>query len=556
MKRTLNFVSRMIFSGVTISMLFFASSVKADFTFGVPVNLSPVLNSPVSDFTASVSADELSLFFSSNRAPGGFQAFDLWVATRQKRYDDWGTPLHLAPELNSGQNEWTPCISADGLSLYFCRGWSDGDLWVSQRSSVGEPWGIPESLGPVVNSTSWDVGPSITTDGLELFFCSTRAGGYGGPDLYVIKRATTSDRWGPATNLGPTINTSYGDGNYGEWTPNISPDGLVLFFASARPPGSASNLDLWMTRRATRDTPWESPMHLGHRINSNWQDSGPSISSDGRTLYFSSGRPGGYGGDTDFWQAAISPIVDFNADGIVDLADLLMLIENWGTDNARCDIGPFAWGDGIVDAADLEVLMSYWGQEIPSPDLIGHWKLDEVSGATAIDAAEGNNGILLGEPLWQPTSGKLGGALQLDGVDDCILAPLALDPSAGPFSVFAWVKGGAPGQVILSQERGSAWLMMAANGGLKTDLKNGERGKGLESPVSVMDGAWHRVGFVWDGTNRILYVNGSEVSRDKPGSLAGSTGGLIIGAGASLELSTFWSGLIDDVRIYNRAVTP
>jgi hypothetical protein len=557
MKRALNFAGRMIFSGVTISMMFFASSVKADFIFGVPVNLGPVVNSPNTDFTQWISADGLSLFIASNRPPGGYQDFDLWVTTRQAGNEEWGAPVHLGDNINSRQNEWAPCLSADGLSLYFAKGaWGNTDLWIVTRDSLDTPWGVPESLGPVVNSSSWDAGPSISADGLELFFMSIRPGGYGGPDIYVTKRATTADRWGPPENLGPTVNTAYGNSLYGEWSPCISQDGLTLFFASARPPGSASNLDIWMTRRATRGDPWQPPVHLGFPVNSLYEDSSPCVSADGHTLYFTSGRPGGYGGDTDFWQVPINPLVDFNADEIVNLADLVMLIENWGTDNTLYDIGPFPWGDGIVDAADLEVLMSYWGQEIPSADLIGHWKLDEAYGGTAADVVKDNNGILLGEPLWQPTGGKLGGALQLDGVDDCILTSFAVDPSAGPFSIFAWVKGGAPGQVILSQAKGAAWLVMGANGRLRTDLKSGERGKGLESPVFIMDGAWHRVGFAWDGSNRILYVDDSEAARDKPGSLAGSTGGLIIGAGADLEVGTFWSGLIDDVRIYKRAVMP
>jgi len=71
-----------------------------------------------------------------------------------------------------------------------------------------------------------------------------------------------------------------------------------------------------------------------------------------------------------------------------------------------------------------------------------------------------------------------------------------------------------------------------------------------------MDGGWHRVGLVRDGTERLLYVDGIEVARDTVPTLAGSTGGLHLGTGKGLEPDTFWSGLIDDVRIYDRAVKP
>jgi len=65
------------------------------------------------------------------------------------------------------------------------------------------------------------------------------------------------------------------------------------------------------------------------------------------------------------WQAPIIPIVDFNADGKVDLVDLVMLIDNWGTNKTLCDIGPMPWGDGKVDIEDLKVFMTYYEKENP-----------------------------------------------------------------------------------------------------------------------------------------------------------------------------------------------
>ena len=80
--------------------------------------------------------------------------------------------------------------------------------------------------------------------------------------------------------------------------------------------------------------------------------------------------------------------------------------------------------------------------------------------------------------------------------------------------------------------------------------------KRLASPTVITDDAWHRIGLVWDGSNRILYVDDVEVARDTPGGLNSSTGTLTIGAASTPAPGTFWSGLIDDVRIYNRAVKP
>jgi hypothetical protein len=64
------------------------------------------------------------------------------------------------------------------------------------------------------------------------------------------------------------------------------------------------------------------------------------------------------------------------------------------------------------------------------------------------------------------------------------------------------------------------------------------------------------VGFVLDGSHRILYVDDIEVGTDTQTSLVGSAGGLYVGAGSALTPGTFWSGLIDDVRVYDRAVKP
>jgi hypothetical protein len=135
-----------------------------------------------------------------------------------------------------------------------------------------------------------------------------------------------------------------------------------------------------------------------------------------------------------------------------------------------------------------------------------------------------------------------------------------LNPADGPFSVFAWIKEGAPGQVIISQTAGVNWLLAdPAEGKLMTELKTLGRGRGpIVSQFVITDGNWHRIGFVWDGSYRYLYVDRAEVAKDTKSSdiLESSDGGLYLGTGSALESDSFFSGLIDDVRIYDRAVTP
>jgi len=257
-------------------------------------------------------------------------------------------------------------------------------------------------------------------------------------------------------------------------------------------------------------------------------------------------------------------VVDFNGNGTVDIKDLLRLIEAWGQDEAALDMGPTRFGDGVVDAADLEVLMGYWGQEVDDLTLKACWKLDETKGDVAYDSAAVNDATVMGDALWQPGSGMVDGALLFDGIDDYVKTPFKLNPADGEFSVFAWIKGGAPGQVIISQENGVNWLMAGAQGVLRTDITDPVKvsrrvkkgGLPLISQTTITDGVWHRVGFVWDGTNRILYVDDIEVARDTVDNLLRETDWLNIGVDPDFRPGAFWSELIDDVRIYERVVVP
>ncbi|MEN6425574.1 MAG: LamG-like jellyroll fold domain-containing protein [Phycisphaerales bacterium] len=213
--------------------------------------------------------------------------------------------------------------------------------------------------------------------------------------------------------------------------------------------------------------------------------------------------------------------------------------------------------DQPLSEAQIETVMTGWEAE-PEPnesDLLAHWTFDETAGGVAADSAGPCDGFLLGEPIWQPTAGKVGGALKFDGQDDCVVTDFAVDPADGPFGVFAWVQSTARGRVIISQDgsaAGTDWLGTSSAGRLTSALCS----PALTSSKVITDGQWHEVGLVWDGTSRTLYVDGTAVGTDKPAAPASSTGGLNIGAGKNLDGGAFWSGLIDDVRICDRAVEP
>ncbi len=253
-------------------------------------------------------------------------------------------------------------------------------------------------------------------------------------------------------------------------------------------------------------------------------------------------------------EKILSPrsLPDFNGDYKVDIEDLVMLIEHWGQNEPSVDIGPTPFGDGVVDAADLEVLMSYWGHDF---SLVAHWKLDETGDYVAYDSAADNDAVVVGGALWQPGSGQFNGALQFDGIDDFLIAPFILDPVKQAFSVYAWIKGGQPGQTVISQQGAfGAWLSVGPAGTLATSLTFPL--PPVTSNVVITDDLWHRIGLVSDGSGISLYVDDAEVTRSDTSPILPANGGLQIGSDKNLEPGTFFAGMIDDVRIYDRAVTP
>ena len=348
-------MKKVILLTLILALGFVAKVANADYIFGEPTNLGPNVNTSSRDGLACASADGLSLFFASQRS-GGHGGWDLWLTTRAITEDPWQAPVNLGSTVNSSSWETGPDISEDGLKLFIQSNQPGGqgsqDIWVTMRSNITDPWGPPVNLGSPVNSSGDEVGPSSLAGDSTLFFSSNRSGGYGGDDLYIATQSPLSDAWDAPVNLGPMVNTGSTDR-----APSISSDGRMLFFHSNRP-GGYGLYDLYVTIRSNITDSWSTPMNLGSSVNSSVEDVGPSISDDGRTLFFMSMRSGGFG-SFDAWQVSIDPVVDLNGDGVVDGADLSIIADHWGTDNSLCDIGPMPWGDGVVDVQDLIVIADY-----------------------------------------------------------------------------------------------------------------------------------------------------------------------------------------------------
>ena len=281
-------------------------------------------------------------------------------------------------------------------------------------------------------------------------------------------------------------------------------------------------------------------------------------------------------------EARIPP--DFNNDGIVNLVDFARLTQhnllgrsslpsldsndvndpngfNPTPDLAVYDISPAPNADGRVDLKDMAGLFMHW---LSTPGLIAHWRLDESNGTATYDSVTGREATVLGDAMWS-SEGKSGDALLLDGVNDYIKTDdTILNPADGSFSVFVWAKGSYAGGTLISQTdsggKGRIWLgTTPGDGDLFTDLTNGGRfTTRLTSDHCVTDNEWHHIGLVWDGTYRLLTVDNVTVAIDeRPLSrLEASRGRLHIGAGKTPDPANLWFGLIDDLIIYNKPVTP
>jgi len=538
---------------LTITLLSSSGSARADFVFSAPENLGPIVNSPYEEGVCDISSDGLELYFECNR-PGTRGDYDIWMTTRDTITASWDPPHNLGAPVNGPYWDYGPFITRDGLTLYFSSnrpGGSGGaDIYFATRARIGDPWGQPVNLGPTVNGFAWDQNPSISADGLSLYFGSNRekiGTAYPGSCyLYVTTRATANDPWSAPVRLGSAVNPGLAfDSDYA----TISEDNLSLYLRVRDLLSETKGLRVAM-RESQLDS-WSRSVDLGLRGGS------PRFSTDGSTMYFCSRAFGGYG-DADLFQVPILPVVDFNGDGKVDGKEVLIMTESWNQDDPLCDIGPTPMGDDIVDLQDVIALTEYIGKEVDDPTLIAHWALDETEGFVASDCARENDAFLSGNAIWHPDSGVVGGAIELDGVDDCVLTQGFMNPADQHFSVLAWIKGGAPGQTIISQSRACDWLCLdPIDGSLISKLSHTSwNASPLSSGVVITDGQWHRIGLIWDGVTRALYVDEQEVARDGQPQLVSSENGLIIGSGAMSLAGTYFGGMIDDVRIYNRVVRP
>jgi len=281
-----------------------ASAASPFSEWSEPENLGSTINTTFNEQGPTLSNDELSLYFGSDR-PGGIGGFDVWVSQRACKDCDWETPVNLGPAVNTPSDETGPGLSVDGHLLFFRStrpgGAGLGDVFLSKRANPKNDfgWEAPVALGPDVNTAAAEAGAEFlqsAEDGAaNLYF--NRAPPGRTADLYAAAITRDGETRGPAvllSELSDPIATDQG--------PTLRSDGREVFFFSTRP-GGIGGADLWTsTRRSVHDS-WTPPVNPGAPLNSTGAEQQPSLSSGGRSLLFASSRTGGFGG-TDIWMSS------------------------------------------------------------------------------------------------------------------------------------------------------------------------------------------------------------------------------------------------------------
>ena len=206
--------------------------------------------------------------------------------------------------VNSSSNDYNPMITPDGRTLYFISGREPGfgghDFWMATKQSRDQlEFTPPSNLGSSINTSQNEGGGTISADGQTMYFTAcNRPDGLGDCDIYEARLEETG--WVKIRNVNE-INTK-------DWEsqPTISADGRSLFFVSNRPGalGGSEDTDIYFSYKQADGT-WSRPENLGAPVNTPKFEDSPFIVPSGNALYFSSAGHKGYGG-LDFFVSELS----------------------------------------------------------------------------------------------------------------------------------------------------------------------------------------------------------------------------------------------------------
>lgn len=243
-----------------------------------PINLGDSINSSHDEYLPALTADDETIIFTKKDEAGE----DFYISSKLTD-GQWSQAQALPPPLKTTLNEGAHCLTADGKTIYFTacyRNDSRGgcDLYMSQLTAEG--WSVPVNLGDQINTKHWETQPSLSYDGQILYFVSNRPGGFGGSDIWMARRMENGE-WGLPENMGPYINS-----RKDEISPFIHYDDQTLYFASEGMAGMGK-LDIYLSRRM-HDGEFGPARNLGYPINTEKDESSLFVNMAGNLALFSS----------------------------------------------------------------------------------------------------------------------------------------------------------------------------------------------------------------------------------------------------------------------------
>lgn len=257
-------------------------------------NLGPDINSKFYDYAPVVDADETIMIFTSRRKE---QNLNQDVSDDNIPFEDifvskkvnglWDYPDNIGNVVNTMYHDSNVGLSKDGKELYIYKDENNGDIYVSKIDENGE-WSYPEPLGKHINSDFSETSVSLSPDGNTIFFASDKPGGEGGIDIWVSHK-NDKGAWQKSTNLGAPINTPFDEDG-----PFIGFDGKTLYFSS-RGGNGMGGYDIYRVEYDSASQVWTSPTNMGYPINTPDDDIYFTPSKDGKRAYYASVKEDGLG---------------------------------------------------------------------------------------------------------------------------------------------------------------------------------------------------------------------------------------------------------------------
>lgn len=256
-------------------------------------NLGSNINTTFPEFSANISADEETIIFTARRdnttggkkdeGDNGFYE-DIYIST--KLNGKWQSSKPLSKNVNTDLHDASAGLSSDGSKLYVYRAniKDGGDLYESVL--FGADWEEPVHMNKYINTKYHESSVSLSFDGKRLYFVSDKESGIGDRDIYYSDMDVKGE-WGPSKNIGPVINTKYGDEAV-----FMHPDGVTLYFSS-KGHNSMGGYDIFKSTLV--NGVWGAPENLGYPINGPDDDVFMVVSGSGSHGYFSSSKTGGFG---------------------------------------------------------------------------------------------------------------------------------------------------------------------------------------------------------------------------------------------------------------------